>query len=186
MSKKAIRVFSREFKLKIVRRMLAGENVSALAREVKVLRKDLYAWRKRFRSGGPEALRGRGRPPKAVAAVATRSAPAKSAAAAPDAPSKRIAELERKIGQQQVELDFFFGKPCGKSRECAGGAPGLVRRGLRGHRSDDDLPAARRAHDRTNVCVGRRQSGRLLPRLGGVGPARRRDRTARRNPACGH
>jgi transposase len=107
MSKKAIRVFSREFKLKIVRRMLAGESVSALAREVKVLRKDLYAWRKRFRSGGPEALRGRGRPPKAVAAVATRSAPAKSAAAAPDASSKRIAELERKIGQQQVELDFF-------------------------------------------------------------------------------
>ena len=107
MSKKAIRVFSREFKLKIVRRMLAGENVSALAREVKVLRKDLYAWRKRFRLGGPEALRGRGRPPKAVAAVATRSAPAKPAAAAPDASSKRIAELERKIGQQQVELDFF-------------------------------------------------------------------------------
>jgi transposase len=107
MSKKAIRVFSREFKLKIVRRMLAGENVSALAREVKVLRKDLYAWRKRFRSGGPEALRGRGRPPKAVAAVATQSGPARSAAAAPDASSKRIAELERKIGQQQVELDFF-------------------------------------------------------------------------------
>ena len=101
MSKKAIRVFSREFKLKIVRRMLAGENVSALAREVKVLRKDLYAWRKRFRSGGPEALRGRGRPPKAVAAVATRSAPA------PDASSKGIAVLERMIGQQQVELDFF-------------------------------------------------------------------------------
>ena len=41
MSKKAIHVFSREFKLKIVRRMLAGENVSALAREVKVLRKQL-------------------------------------------------------------------------------------------------------------------------------------------------
>ena len=107
MSKKAIRVFSREFKLKIVRRMLAGESVSELAREVRVLRKDLYVWRKRFRSGGPEALRGRGRPPKAVAAVATRSAPAKSAASAGDASSKRIAELERKIGQQQVELDFF-------------------------------------------------------------------------------
>lgn len=107
MSKKAIRVFSREFKLKVVRRMLAGENVSALARELKVLRKDLYVWRKRFRSGGPEALRGRGRPPKAVAAVATRSAPAKSAASPPDASSKRVAELERKIGQQQVELDFF-------------------------------------------------------------------------------
>jgi transposase len=107
MSKKAIRVFSRAFKLQVVRRMLAGENVSALARELKVLRKDLYVWRKRFRSGGPEALRGRGRPPKAMAAIVTRSAPAKSAGSAPDASSKRIAELERKIGQQQVELDFF-------------------------------------------------------------------------------
>ena len=56
MSKKP-RVFSREFKLMVVRRMLAGENVTALAREVKVLRKDLYAWRDRFRSGGAEALR---------------------------------------------------------------------------------------------------------------------------------
>jgi len=87
--------------------MLAGENVSALARELKVLRKDLYAWRKRFRSGGPEALRGRGRLPRAVATLLKQSVPAKSAASAPDAPSKRIAELERKIGQQQIELDFF-------------------------------------------------------------------------------
>ena len=107
MSKKAIRVFSREFKLKVVRRMLAGENVSALAREVKVLRKDLYAWRKRFRSGGPEALRGRGRPRKAVSAIVARSTSVKPAASPVDATRKRIAELERKIGQQQVELDFF-------------------------------------------------------------------------------
>src|ERR1700716_3835726 len=63
-SKSSLRVFSREFKLKVVRRMLAGENVSALARELKILRKDLYVWRDRFRSGGPLALRGRGRPPK--------------------------------------------------------------------------------------------------------------------------
>jgi transposase len=107
MSKKAIRVFSREFKLKVVRRMLAGENVSALARELNVLRKDLYVWRKRFRSGGPEALRGRGRPPKAGSAIVARSMTAKQAASPVDATRKRIAELERKIGQQQVELDFF-------------------------------------------------------------------------------
>jgi transposase len=107
MSKKAIRVFSREFKLKIVRRMLAGENVSALARELKVLRKDLYVWRKRFRSGGPEALRGRGRPPKAGSAIVARSMTAKQVASPVDGTKKRIAELERKIGQQQVELDFF-------------------------------------------------------------------------------
>jgi len=107
MSKKAIRVFSREFKLKVVRRMLAGENVSALARELKILRKELYVWRDRFRSGGPEALRGRGRPPKAAPARAARSMTAKPAASPSDAAAKRIAELERKIGQQQIELDFF-------------------------------------------------------------------------------
>jgi transposase-like protein len=38
--KTAICIFSRELKLKVVRRMLAGGNVSALARELKVLRKD--------------------------------------------------------------------------------------------------------------------------------------------------
>ena len=43
MSKRPNRVFSRKFKLAAVHRMLAGENVSALARELKVLRKDLTA-----------------------------------------------------------------------------------------------------------------------------------------------
>jgi hypothetical protein len=41
-SKSSPRVFSREFKLGVVRRMLAGENVSALGRELKLMRKDLY------------------------------------------------------------------------------------------------------------------------------------------------
>jgi transposase-like protein len=111
MSKKP-RVFSREFKLIVVRRMLAGENVRALAREVKVLCKDLYAWRDRFRSGGAEALRRSGRPRKAE--VLATGAIGKPAQVMPDVPAaelefarKRIAELERKIGQQQIEHDFF-------------------------------------------------------------------------------
>jgi transposase-like protein len=66
--KSSHRVFSREFKVSIVRRMPAGENVSALARELRFSRKDLYVWRDRFPAGGPEALRGRGRPPTAEAA----------------------------------------------------------------------------------------------------------------------
>lgn len=111
MSKKPIRIFSREFKLEAVRRMLAGENVSALARELKVQRNDLYVWRDRFRSGGADALRGPGRPGKAEAVVTavTGKVPATGdrAASQLDAAHKRIAELERKIGQQQVELDFF-------------------------------------------------------------------------------
>jgi transposase len=109
MPKKA-RIFTREMKLTAVRRMLAGENVSGLARELKVLRKDLYKWRASFRSGGPAALRGPGRPRKLV-----QDKPPDASAAAPpvqrDAEltkaAQRIADLERKIGQQQVELDFF-------------------------------------------------------------------------------
>ena len=111
MSKKP-RVFSREFELMVVRRLLAGENVTALAREVKVLRKDLYAWRDRFRSGGAEALRRSGRPRKAE--VLTMGAIGKTAEAMPEVPAaeldlarQHIAALERKVGQQQVELDFF-------------------------------------------------------------------------------
>ena len=111
MSKKPIRVFSREFKLEAVRRMLAGENVSALARELKVQRNDLYVWRDRFRSGGCDALRGPGRPRKAETGVTAASgkvpATGDPGAWQLDAAHERIAELERKIGQQQVELDFF-------------------------------------------------------------------------------
>jgi transposase len=103
MPKRRSRVFSREFKLAAVRRMMAGENVSALSRELQVLRKDLYYWRARFRSGGPEALRGKGRPRKAD----TRPMKAKEPPGDVEAAREQIAELERKIGQQQVELDFF-------------------------------------------------------------------------------
>jgi transposase len=110
--KSSHRVFSREFKVSIVCRMLAGESMSALARELKMTRKDLYAWRDRFQAGGPEALQGRGRPRKADAASLAASgtsmrAPAETPAAALEAARKRIAELEGKVGQQQMDLDFF-------------------------------------------------------------------------------
>lgn len=102
-------VFSREYKLAAVQRMLAGENVSALARELGVRRKYLYHWRDRFRSGGADALRGRGRPAKAERLTAPASTAVKEAGASEAliAARQRIAELERKIGSQQVELDFF-------------------------------------------------------------------------------
>lgn len=110
MPKKPPRVFSREFKLAAVRRILAGERIRVLSQELNVLRKDLYAWRDLFRSGGAAALRPLGRPRKSEA----RSAPPADAGWAIEMPAdefdlarRRIAELERKIGQQQVELDFF-------------------------------------------------------------------------------
>ena len=104
------RVFSREFKLGIVRRMLAGENVSVLARELKLMRKELYVWRDRFLAGGPEALRGPGRPRKAertLLGARGGAPPPETPAAELEAARRRNAELERKVGQQQLELDFF-------------------------------------------------------------------------------
>jgi len=109
--------FSREFKLEALRRMEAGENVSVLARELGVSRKSIYQWRNRYRLGGGNALRShRGRMTKAEVLAreekpAAEKQPEKEArqtsleeqARAP----RRIAALERKIGQQQVELDFF-------------------------------------------------------------------------------
>lgn len=67
MSKQAPRTFSRAFKLGAIARMDAGENVSALSRELGVKREKLYHWRSRYRA----------------------------------------AELERKVGQQQLDLEFF-------------------------------------------------------------------------------
>ena len=94
------RVFTRAFKLSAVRRMHAGEDVGALARELGVRRKLLYDWREHFRNEGPEGLRPRGRPSNdGVAGVGAADELAVAQA--------RIVELERKIGQQQVDLDFF-------------------------------------------------------------------------------
>jgi transposase-like protein len=109
MSKSKNRVFSRKFKLSAVQRMLCGENVSALSRELKVLRKDLYRWRKQYRLGGVDGLFPRvGRPPKCTVAGAEAGATKRPAADAPLAGAHaRIAELERKIGQQQADIDFF-------------------------------------------------------------------------------
>ena len=112
------RRFSREFKLAALARMEGGENVSALARELGVARKYLYQWRERFRLGGPVALRERGRPKKAemltIAAGTADGLPPASKVMPPPGPRdelarsrRRIEELERKVGQQQLELDFF-------------------------------------------------------------------------------
>jgi transposase-like protein len=108
MPNKSPRKFSREFKLEAVRRILAGEQVKALSQELTVLRKDLYSWRKLFRAGGAEALRPLGRPRKGDGVVTARVRKRSREVAASDAAApERVAELERKIGQQQIELDFF-------------------------------------------------------------------------------
>jgi transposase-like protein len=93
------RVFSREFKLSAVKRMMEGERGPALSIELWVSANQVYKWSMHFRRGGANALRPACRPRK----VAVAFDPARDVAAA----RKRIDDLERKIGQQQLELDFF-------------------------------------------------------------------------------
>ena len=102
--------FTQETKLAAVKRMLAGENVGLLSRELPVSRKTLYDWRAKYLSGGAKALRGPGRPRDLVGVD-----PPPSLTAASSLPPHaelvkaraRIVELERKVGRQQLELDFF-------------------------------------------------------------------------------
>lgn len=92
------RQFSREFKLLAIRRMEESGNVRALAAELGVHRKLLYVWREKHRAGGAEALRNAGRPrPTPQVAPEALTEP------------RRIAELERKVGEQALLIDFFAG-----------------------------------------------------------------------------
>jgi len=107
MSEGRRRVFSREFKLSAVERMQAGESATAISREFQVPSGHLYRWCMQFRRGGAEGLRPACRPRKVPGAVeldpVAKAGRVKDLATA----RERISGLERKVGQQQVELDFF-------------------------------------------------------------------------------
>ena len=105
MARKKYRVFDRSMKIETVKRMLRGENVSALTRELKIARAVLYRWKDQYREDGSQAFRRKaGRPSKSPPGLERARAEAAGELAAA---RQRVAELERKIGQQQVELDFF-------------------------------------------------------------------------------
>jgi transposase-like protein len=91
-----MRIYSREFRMQVVRRILDGEKVPALSQELGIHRKLLYEWMRRVNEGGESNLRERGRPRKTdLGNKALDHAP------------KRIAELERAITHQQLIIEFF-------------------------------------------------------------------------------
>jgi transposase len=121
MSGPAQRAFSTAFKESIVLRLRAGERLAAVADELGIRRKLLYEWRHAYRKHGVAGLN-RKRGPK----PGSQGSGSRPGGASPDAPSgpdgapaaarpggelaqakARIAELERVIGRQQVDLDFF-------------------------------------------------------------------------------
>jgi transposase len=108
MSQQGMRTFSTEFKQAVVLRLEAGERIAAVSDEVKIRRKLLYEWRAAHRKLGVAGLnRKRGRKPGGARASPD-AAPATPAPLTELARAQaRIAELERKIGKQQMDLDFF-------------------------------------------------------------------------------
>jgi transposase len=100
------RYFTEAEKRAAVARVVAGEAVSTVARSLGANRRRLYEWYAKYQEGGAEGIRRVGRPRKAEALGAR----ARSWQDVPDeakAADRQIAELQRKIGEQQVDLDFF-------------------------------------------------------------------------------
>ncbi len=108
MSQQGMRTFSTEFKEAVVLRLEAGERLAAVADELEIRRKLLYEWRAAYRKLGAAGLnRKRGRKP-GRARASPDAAPATPASLSDLARARaRIAELEGKIGKQQMDLDFF-------------------------------------------------------------------------------
>lgn len=93
-------------KIKAIKRVDRGEGVMPVARDLGITRKALHDWIKAYRTHGPEGLnRKRGpKPGKRRLGVPPEAHEGRGALAAAQA---RIAELERLVGRQQMDLDFF-------------------------------------------------------------------------------
>ena len=118
------RQFPTAFKLKAIKRAEGGEGVLPVARKLGISRKLLHDWIKAWKAHGPEGLnRKRGPKPgprklKPLDVAEKRSALAQASA--------RIAELERLVGRQQLDIDFFRKALRALERPAAQGKPASV------------------------------------------------------------
>src|SRR5580658_2414242 len=82
------RRFTRELKMAAIRQLDAGSSAAEVARAFEINANLLHRWRKEFRRGHGNAFPGVGRRRWE---------------------ETRVAQLERKVGQQTVEIDFLKG-----------------------------------------------------------------------------
>ena len=80
------RKFSKEFKQTAVRQLAGGKSAGEVARALEVHPSDLHRWRRELDEHGGEAFSGVGRR---------------------RAEDDKVGDLERKIGQQTLEIDFL-------------------------------------------------------------------------------
>jgi transposase len=83
---KSRRKFTKEFKQTAVRRLQSGQSMAEVARALEVHPSDLHRWRRELHEHGGRAFGGVGKK---------------------RAEESRMAELERKVGQQAMEIDFL-------------------------------------------------------------------------------
>ena len=82
------RQFTKDFKLAVVRRLEQGVSIAEVARALEVSPNVLHRWRREFRQGPGNSFPGQGKQRWSEG---------------------RIAELERKVGQPTLEIDFLKG-----------------------------------------------------------------------------
>ena len=83
---KSRRKFSKEFKQTAINRLNSGQTAAEVARALEVHPSDLHRWRRELQEHGERAFNGAGKK---------------------RAQETQIAELERKIGQQTIQIDFL-------------------------------------------------------------------------------
>jgi transposase len=98
------RRFTREFKIAAVRRVNEGEKVGAVARDLDICFRVLWSWKKRVAEKGEEYLHELGRPEQWQRASAQQAGKAEPS---DGGQQQRIAELERLVGHQQMEIRFL-------------------------------------------------------------------------------
>jgi transposase len=116
------RQFPTAYKLKAIKRVERGEGVLPVARELGISRKILHNWMKVWKVHGPEGLNRKPGPkpgPRKLKPLPTyddkRSALTRANA--------RITELERLVGRQQMDIDFFRKALRALERPAAQGKP---------------------------------------------------------------
>jgi len=83
---KSRRKFTKEFKQTAIRRLQSGQSTAEVARALEVHPSELYRWRRELDHHGERAFMGVGQR---------------------RAEESRVAELERKVGRQALEIDFL-------------------------------------------------------------------------------
>jgi transposase-like protein len=83
---KSRRKFTKQFKQTAVRRLNSGQSVAEVARALEVNPSDLHRWKRELEEHGERAFSGAGHQ---------------------RAEETKVAELERKVGRQAMEIDFL-------------------------------------------------------------------------------